>query len=266
MKTVIMLSGLPRSGSQVMSSLLNQHPEIYSTATCPVADLVVEVMNQWPHMSAAVVDAPPGQLAHMVQGMIQGAHHHIVKPIVVDKNRWWPRLGHILHEGLGHPVKIIGTVRPITEILASFVLLIEKNNHQVTYVDQELHSLGMPINNKNRCKLLWEKYIQHPYTSLRMGMNNPHVDLKLVSYDRIVNHSQQVMDELCAWMGVPSHNVDLYNLQQMPEHDHNHGGLVGLHDVRPHMARTSPSAKQVLGAYLVDYYDNMNVDFWRNHI
>ena len=60
-KNFVMLSGLPRSGSQVLSSMLNQHPEIYASTTSPVADLIGLIGEQWPSISQALVDPDPKQ-------------------------------------------------------------------------------------------------------------------------------------------------------------------------------------------------------------
>ena len=55
MKQFVMLSGLPRSGSSVLCSMLNQHPDIYASTTSPVIDLI-EILNQnWQAISAALV-------------------------------------------------------------------------------------------------------------------------------------------------------------------------------------------------------------------
>ena len=40
MKSLYFLSGLPRSGSTLLGSILSQHPEIQSTPTSPLADLL----------------------------------------------------------------------------------------------------------------------------------------------------------------------------------------------------------------------------------
>ena len=40
MKNLLFLSGLPRSGSTLLGSILSQHPEIYVTPTSPLSDLL----------------------------------------------------------------------------------------------------------------------------------------------------------------------------------------------------------------------------------
>lgn len=262
-KTFVMLSGLPRSGSQVLSSMLNQHPNIYSTTTSPVADLLGIVGDQWPRISQALTDPHPDQFKNMLSSLVDGAYQHIDKNIIVDKNRLWPRYSSIMNYTLGHRPKIICTVRDISDILASYILLVEKNSHKITYIDQDLIDNKLPINNKNRCKILWEKYMTHPYDSLRIGVNSKEADMLFVEYKDIVENSQQTIDRICNFIGVESFILNSTSLQRMDENDNYHGGLEGLHDVRPVLKKTSPPAEQVIGRDLVNFYRSMNLEFWR---
>ena len=261
-KNFIMLSGIPRSGSQVLSSLLNQHPMIHATTTSPVVDLLDIIISTWPKISAALTNPNPAQYGNIITGMMDGAYQHIDRPVVVDKNRIWPRHGKLMAEAMGQRPKIICTVRPIPEVLASYILLIQKNSHKVTFIDQDLIDIKMPINTKNRCKILWEKYIRSPYTSLRMGYNAGYADLCILNYDQIVNDSQATMDRISLFIGIDSCQVNLGTMQLMPENDGYHGGLEGLHDVRPTMKRASPPAEEVIGREMVKLYTDMKLDFW----
>ena len=101
-----------------------------------------------------------------------------------------------------------------------------------------------------------------PYISVRAGFNSSDIDLLVVDYDEIVNNSQQTMNNICDFIGIDNISIDLNNLQQMDENDKFHGGINGLHDVRPIMKRTSPPPEQVIGAELVNQYNKMKLDFW----
>lgn len=261
-KKFIMLSGLPRSGSSVLSSMLNQHPDIYASTTSPVIDLIEIVNNNWMNISAALVNPNLQQYPNMIKGICNGAYEHVDKPVIIDKNRIWPRYGKLMTHAFGYKPKIICTVRNIPEILSSYILLINKNSDKLSFVDKDLYEINLPINNKNRCKLLWEKYMNGPYNSVRIGYNSPDVDLFVVDYDDIVNNSQQVMDKICNFIEIDKVVVDLNNLQQMKENDDFHGGMIGLHDVRSAMKRTSPKPEDVIGHELVKQYTNMKLDFW----
>ena len=262
-KNFIMLSGIPRSGSQVLSSMLNQHPEIYASTTSPVADLVGIIGDQWPTISQALVDPHPKQYSNIMLGAIDGAYKHIDKQTIVDKNRLWPRYGAITRQVFGFKPLIICTVRSIPDILASYCLLIERNNDRVTFVDQDLIDSGLPVNTKNRCKILWEKYISHPYTSLRIGANSGDVEMLFLEYKDIVGNGQDTIDKICKFINIDTFKLDTNNLQPMDENDGFHGGLVGLHDVRPTLKKASPPPEEVIGRELTNLYRNMHLEFWR---
>lgn len=262
MKQFVFLSGIPRSGSQVLSSLLNQHPLLHSTTTSPVADLVTIINDSWPNLSKQIVNADLNQHGNIVRGVLNGAYEHVEKPIIVDKNRLWPRMIPILESALHSKPKIICTVRDIPSVLASYILLIRKNSNKVSFIDRDLEELRLPINDKNRCRIIWEKYVQHPYTSLRIGCNIKQADLLFCSYEQIVEHSQQTFNRVCEFIGIESTLINNNNLQKMDEHDEFHGGLDGLHEVRTVMSKTSPAPEQVIGHELTRLYTNMNLDFW----
>ena len=256
---------MPRSGSQVLSSILNQHPDIYSTTTSPLADLLTLVNDRWHELSGAVLDPDPRQYPNIIKHLIHGAYEHINKDIVIDKNRLWPRFSNFIKNSLGETPKIICTVRNIPDILASYILLIEKNKNKITYIDQDLINNNLIINNKNRCKILWEKYINHPYNSLRIGVNAGHSDMLFVDYHDIVNNSQITLDRICQFIGTDTFVLDKNNLQPMNENDEYHGGLTGLHEVRPVLMKNSPNPEQVLGKDLLRYYQNMHLEFWKKY-
>lgn len=262
-KNFIMLSGLPRSGSSVLASMLNQHPKIFASTTSPVIDLLEIIVNNWTNVSAALRNPYVNQQTNIVAGMIDGAYLHIEKPIIIDKNRLWPRHAALMQNAIGSRPKIICTVRSIPDILASYILLIRRNAPKITWIDQDLLNQNQLLNDKNRCRIIWEKYMNHPYNSLVIGRNSKIAEMLWVEYDDIVNNSQTVMDRICGFIGTNTHTVDITSLQPMDENDQFHGGMEGLHEVRRVMSRTSPPAQQVIGRDLVKLYTDMKLDFWR---
>jgi hypothetical protein len=243
--------------------MLNQHPQMFASTTSPLADLISLVGENWPVISRAIVEPNPNQYANILAGIIQGTYKHLDKPIVIDKNRLWPRFIPLIKQALGSTPKIVCTVRNIPDIMASYVLLIEKNKHKITFIDQDLIDNKQIVNNKNRCRLLMEKYIGHPYASLRMGYNNSEADLLFVEYTDIVEQGQATVDRICEFLGLDRYTLNSENLQAMDENDAYHGGIDGLHHVRPVLAKASPPPELVIGHELVKLYTDMRLDFWR---
>lgn len=263
MKDIVLLSGLPRSGSTVLTSMLNQHPLLYASTTSPVADLVTLFMDNWSNISRALINPDPAQSGNILSGILQGAYQHVDKTIAIDKNRLWPRFAPYMEKVTGRKPKIIATVRSIPDILASYIILIEKNKPRETFVDRDLRELNLAINNKNRCKILWERYVISPYTSLKVGYTSNSADMLILEYDDIVNRGQETLHKICDFLNIEHHTVDSMNLQAMPENDAFHGGLIGLHDIRPVLKKASPEPAQVIGHELTKYYNDMHLDFWR---
>lgn len=262
MKTTIFLSGLPRTGSTVLASMLNQHPDIHATTTSPVADLISITINNWNDISGAVLDQPPEQYGNILGAIISGSHKHIEKNIIVDKNRLWPRFSPELYGATGQKPKIICTVRDIPDILASYILLLQKNPGN-NFIDDLVAEQKLAANTKNRCKVLLEKVVNHPYTSLKIGHNSNTCDILYLDYADIVGDGQNTVDKVCDFIGCNRYVLDTENLQRMDENDQYHGGLMGLHEVRAVLRKTSMPPENILGYELTQFYRNMHLEFWK---
>lgn len=258
---LVVLSGLPRSGSTVLTSLLNQHPKLYATTTSPVLGMVTNFYHNWePQTVTQLKDKDVRQRANMVTAMIRAAHEHIDKPIVIDKNRGWPKMGKLLTEILGEQPKMICTVRNIPDILASFVTLANKDPN--TFIDNQLRESGFTINNTNRCRLLWNNgVVGQSWQSLKSGWNFNKNNLLMIEYDDIVSKPLEVLVRIEEYLGIESFGYDINNLKPMEEKDEFHG-IKGLHDIRPVVKKTSKPPEQIIGNELTNYYNDMKLDFW----
>lgn len=258
---LVLLSGLPRSGSTILTSLLNQHPKIRATTTSPVLGMVLNFYNNWEPQTATMVnDKSEQQRKDMVKSMIMSAHSYFNKSVVVDKNRGWPKCSKLLTELFDNRPKMICTVRNIPEILASFVTLADKDPN--TFIDNQLKQLGFTINNTNRCRLLWNSgVVGESWQSFKSGWNYNKDQMLIIEYDEIVSNPLEVMKKIEDYLEIEHFQYDIYNLKQMEEKDENHG-IMGLHDIRPVVKKTSRPPEEIIGKELTKYYTDMKLDFW----
>ena len=122
-KQLFLLAGLPRSGSTLLGTLLNQNPNIYV-----------------PHTSSFVEDFMGNKMQQIkipfLKKLFQSYFSELTdKPIVIDKRRSWQTIENIkmYKEIFGKKPKIICTVRNLEEIIASyksFIFKIIKNGIQ----------------------------------------------------------------------------------------------------------------------------------------
>lgn len=261
-KRFFFLSGVPRSGSTVLSSILSQNPKIFTTPTSPLLDLLLLTGNNWGNVSAYQKNHHPDQLKNIYHGIFNSVYKHVDAPIVLDKHRAWPRHIDMIRAVTGYQPKMIITTRDVPEILASFVTILQKNGVN-NYIDVELRNANKPINNTTRCRLLWEKYVSVPWTSFKIGWETNRDCLHLVDYKEVINSPDTAIKGIYDFLDIKpfAHKYNSLSNPQ-PENDKAYG-LDGLHDVRPVLKRVSPPAEQILGEEVASYYKNLNLEFWK---
>ena len=263
-KTFYYLSGIPRSGSTVLATIISQNPEIYTTPTSPMLDLIQLNMENWTIVSTAQKLHHPDQLKNILQGIYSSTYKHVEQTIILDKHRSWPRSIPLIMSITEQRPKIICTVRDISEVLASFISILERNGN--SYIDKELQAANRPVNNAARCRQLCEKYIHVPWTSLKIGFETYRDCLHFVDYKEITETPEKAIDEIYKFLEVKPFKhkfADLNNPQ--PENDDSYG-IKGLHDVRPVLKRVSPPPEKVIGPELVKHYRSLKLEFWKSNL
>lgn len=208
-----------------------------------------------------VEDKNEQQRQDMVAAMIKAAHAYINKPIVIDKNRGWPKALPLFSELLGKRPKMICTVRNIPDILASFVTLANKNPGD-TFIDKSLVEAGFTVNNTNRCRLLWNNgVVGESWESFKAGYQFDKSCMLILEYEDIVSQPLEVMKQVEEYLGIDNFEYDVNNLKPMEEKDEFHG-IKGLHDIRPVVKKTSRPPEEIIGHELTKYYTDMKLDFW----
>jgi sulfotransferase len=249
------LSGLPRSGSTVLSTLLSQHPLFHTTRTSVVRDLTRHIytyrLGESPFFDTKDPNSPAWGA---MKGLLEGMFSQVEKEkIVLEKDRGWPSDIQWLSQVISEKPRFIATIRPIPEIISSFILLsrqIGTNNK----IDEEVLSLGGELNDTNRAKIIWEKYIFSSWAALKTGYEYDPSCFFLVRYNDLVRDPQGTVDGICTFLQVPPYSVKTEDLRNPdPENDIIYG-LPGLHNVRSKLSKVSPPAEAVLGKDLYDFW------------
>ena len=85
------MSGLPRSGSSLLSALFNQNPRFYCGPSSPICSVILgiedhlktdELYTAWPKENFK---------DGIISSVLPSYYSDIDKPIVIDKNRSWTR-------------------------------------------------------------------------------------------------------------------------------------------------------------------------------
>ena len=124
-KNYFFISGLPRSGSTLLSNLLKQNPNFYADISSPVSHLLQEsihIMNN----SQSSVNIDNQRRESVLKSIVTGYYNQIDKNVIFDTSRDWTSKTSLL-KSLYPYTKIICCVRDIVSILDSFERLYLKN-------------------------------------------------------------------------------------------------------------------------------------------
>jgi sulfotransferase len=263
-KQFYFLAGLPRSGSTVLASILNQNPTIYTTPTSPLLDLLYLNEMEWRKCPSVLANPFPEQLVNMSEAIINGTWKHVPQNIIIDKHRAWgrnlPAIEHIFHQ----KPKVIITVRDIPSIIASFMSLLRRSKQTPHYIDKILIEQRRFINDVNRCDVLWTHFIQDTWDSFKTGWSIDKTSLLLIDYDQFVETPSAHMQNIYDFLELPNFVHDFNNIEsQSTDDDLVAWGLEDLHKINSTLIKTAKPAKEVLGDMIYNKYSSMNLEFWK---
>lgn len=258
------MTGLPRSGSTVLCTMLSQSEHIQTTSTSCTLSLMQTPLNFTLGESRYYDIRDPKSPAWAVsRGILQGAYTHVDKKLLVlEKDRGWGSFARKLQLILGEKPRMLLTARPVTEIIASFLLLSRKTAR--SRIDENVAELGLPVNDRTRCQLIWERYIYRDWYIAKALWENKPCPVLLLEYKTITTEPQTCVNSISDFFELPHFKVSTTEMKNpTPENDAIYG-IPGLHDVRSDLKRISPPAEEILGSELYERWFNKKLDFWAN--
>lgn len=253
MKQYYFLSGLQRSGSTLLGSLLNQNPNVYVSPTSPLLDYLCMTEDLLQRLTGQYTYEVGRVSPNIHKRTFEGFYEHVEKPIVIDKHRGWTRNINTVKQITGIEPKVICTHRPIEETVVSFIKLAMKDPENA--VDTALSAAGKPINNKNRAMYIWENWTYEIYDSLRHGIRNNPESVYIVHYQHLVKDTQNTLDKIYDFLGIDKYQHQLTNINNScAEQKDEIWGFKGLHDVRPNIEWQSLNPSDILDDELLKFF------------
>jgi len=260
MKTFYFLSGLPRSGSTVLASILNQNPSVYVTPTSPMLDLLIENQNVWHKTPSIIANPNPDQLTNVTRAMINSMWEHRPEPIIIDKNRGWGKnmpASTILFE---KDIKVIATIRDLPSIMASWLTLLHNNPN--SYMDAKLRQYKVEVSDDNRMAEMWFNMVKDCMDALKVLKKDAADRLLLINYDDLIKDPISSIESIEEFLGLPEHTYDFDNIvSDTADDDMVAWGLKGMHTVRPKLEKISKHPRDILGEDLYNRFLVMEKEY-----
>jgi sulfotransferase len=265
MKTFHFLSGLPRSGSTLLSALLNQNPQIHASTNSPVLDTIHYTEEYLLYNSEQYKAHPKSEAAHKVLSSIPHNYYFDTpEQIIIDKSRGWVNQIQHIKDYITPEPRIICPVRNIQDIMSSFLVLIERSK-TLSFIDKALIERNLELTNDNRCDFLMSSQgiISQSYHALSEAFRKGHQKyLLLVDYDDLMNNPQRELHRIHSFLRISEYSYDFSNV--IPKFDENDEvyGLENMHTVRNKVQKVHRDNSKYLSNYILDKYKEM--EFWDN--
>lgn len=247
-KTFYFLAGLPRSGSTVLSALLNQHPDIHASGTSGMGEVMFNTFQAWKNSSAEQASPDPEQIKNVLRGIMSAKYQNVDKTIIIDKARNWAEASTIavLKELLPYRPKIIATVRDIDDCAASFVRVSKPND-----IDDFLRNSGLI------------SHLKESYTVLHSGFQYDKSCFLFVEYEDMLNNSKKELDRIHEFLELTPFDYDFDHLDEYApkELDEEIWNVPGLHTVAPKLQKRHNDKPEDVLEHL--HYQFVQPCFWR---
>lgn len=256
-----MISGLPRSGSTLLSSILNQNPRFSAGISNPLHLLIKNAIRAFSESPGDLTQCSEEKRINVLRGIIQAYYADVSAEVIFNSSRFWTSelpLIDILHPD----AKVICCVRDVGWIIDSFEQLYNKNP---TIYSQGMY--GSISRNMNTDIYTRASNFMHEegaffksYTSLKTAFYSEYNEkLMFVEYDELTNNPKGVIKKIYNFIEEPVFNHDFDNVETSYDEYDQAVQVSGLHTVRK---RVEPNKRNTIVP--PDIWEGFKgMEFWR---
>ncbi|NDB29295.1 sulfotransferase [archaeon] len=256
MKKYYFISGLPRSGSTLLSAILRQNPDIYADIASPVETITWETIEAITHSENKNLILED-QRKNLMYGIFDGFYKQIERPVIFDSSRSWTKRTNFI-KNLFPYSKILCPVRDCVSIINSFENIFSKNSFEGNILLEDIEDVFL------RSDSTFKGKIQNPLKYLMEGYAlNPDM-IHFIEYEDLCNEPEKSMREVYKFLDMPYYNHDFDHVTYSNEEYDKACNLKGLHTVRNKVEYKPP--RIILPPEIVEEYGRRNIEFWRDMI
>lgn len=232
-KKIHFISGLPRSGSTLLSSILKQNPRFTAGISDPVHGYAHSIIRDT--IGAVGIEAlvPIERRRDLIRDIFQ-SYYKNGNEVCFNTNRGWTADTALLKD-LYPDFKMIVCLRDVPWILDSFEQLNSKNPYTIKplYHHQELGTVH------DRSSMLMGEignfggYVRGPLANVQQAMFcNEKDHLCFLEYDMFIDNPEECMKQLYNFLGEPYFQHDFDDIEDSYDEFDAGAKIEGLHKVR----------------------------------
>jgi sulfotransferase len=253
------ISGLPRSGSTLLSAILRQNPRFHAGMTGPVGSLVDAMLRAMSMSNETAIFITDAQREALLRNIFATYYADIPHgDVVFDTNRIWCSRLPLLTALFPH-AKMICCVRDVPWIFDSIERLIRKNKFQPSGIFN--FEPGGTVYSRVEGLAGFGGLVGHAWNALREAFCGEHTDrLLALTYETLSSRPERAIEAVYDFIGEKPFAHDFDNVEFDADDFDRRLGTPGLHRVA---RQVRPSERtSVLPSDLISKYENDA--FWRD--
>lgn len=214
-KKFYFISGLPRSGSTLLSSLLSQNPDMSTGISNQLLSYVTSIIDHSKQDTFKNVVSEE-KVRDMSRDLFDSYYKETQERIIFNTNRGWTNHTHLLKD-LFPDFKMIVCLRDIPWILDSVERLYRKNTYSVTPMVGDSCA-----NVYERCHLMMgnhsessaKGFVVEPLFGVKNAIACDESDhIMFLDYDALVKHPQEIMKKIYSFLDEKEFKHDFNNVK-----------------------------------------------------
>jgi sulfotransferase len=225
------ISGLPRSGSTLLSAILRQNPFLHAGMSSPVGALcqrLIAGMGPQSEFNSLITDTQRQNILHSVfDGYYKEIHP---EKLVIDTNRLWCSKMAMIAQ-LFPEARVLVCVRELLWIMDSFERILGKNPLVVSKMFRK--QAGATVFTRIASLGAGHGTVGFAWNAVQEAFYGEFSDrLVLIDYEALTRQPQRTMEAIYEELGLPpfAHDFDNVSYREGDEFDHQLG-VAGLHAV-----------------------------------
>ncbi len=224
------ISGLPRSGSTLLSGILVQNPQFHAGMSSPVGSLINGILEQIGAGSEFYSFFDEAKRKKMCQAIFNAYYENESdKDVIFDTNRMWAARLHQLVE-LFDDFKVICCVRNPAWVMDSFEQIYRKNpfNYSKMFSPGNRHTVY------SRCEsMISGGIVGAAWSALKEAFYGDYSEkLLLVDYDLLAQYPEKSVKLIYDFIDEPYFDHDFDNVEYSHDEFDYTIGVKGLHEVK----------------------------------
>lgn len=260
MNTFHFISGLPRSGSTLLSALLRQNPRFHAGMTSGLGSLITGAMQIMSPGGETALTLQEGQREDILRGLFHSFYQHLSeRDVVFDTNRIWTSRMPLL-AGLFPQAKVIACVRDVAWVMDSLERRVRANPYHFTRLFGPQNQ--GTVYSRVESLMHHDALVGRAWTGLKEAYyGEQSAALLVIDYELLSRVPHKVLPLVYEFIGEPWFaGHDYENVEfDAPEFDEALG-IDGLHRVRPKVEYQV--RKTILPPDLFKKFEGM--DFWHD--